>query len=231
MGRCSTLCGMWWTLKPKNGSVWPQWSLPALTMLWDKLHNGSFSVKTWALTVSWCISSVSPQSCNVVYVSHWRAWAVWNECLTPTDLLIHLLHSHFPQCLGAPDCVRHVLFCCLLPLSLALISNKDEGVALIDIVANESFSSVSLTSQIPGQCISLHIPLPAGFSLVQPACCTLASLCLCCCCCCCCCCQPANTFSARPSLGHQAPMCVGKSPLERRGGEGGCFWERHPLSP
>lgn len=62
------------------------------------------------------------------------------------------------------------------PFSSALISNKDEGVALIDIVANESFSSVSLTSQIPGQCVSLLIPLPAGFSLLQPAGCRLAAL-------------------------------------------------------
>lgn len=54
------------------------------------------------------------------------------------------------------------------PLSLALISNKDEGVALIDIVANESFSSVSLTSTIPGQCISPRVLLPAGFSLFRP---------------------------------------------------------------
>ena len=37
------------------------------------------------------------------------------------------------------------------PLPLALISNKDEGVALIDIVPNESLSNVSLTFQIPGQ--------------------------------------------------------------------------------
>lgn len=136
-------------------------------------------------------------------------WSVWAAEEFGSSALLKLTYSfafdtHIPpRCLGDLDrsCVisphppLSPLFLFLYPsprpLSLALISNKDEGVALIDIVANESFSSVSLTSQIPGQCVSLHIPLPAGFSLVRPACCRLASQSLCCRCC-----QPASTCSA-----------------------------------
>lgn len=108
-------------------------------------------------------------------------------------------------------------------LSLALISNKDEGVGLIDIVANESFSSVSLTFLIPGQCFSIHIPLPAGFSLVQPVGCRLAVLRLCCRC------QPANPDC--PS-GTDPPMYAGISPLEHRNADGGgMFWKESRIYP
>lgn len=52
--------------------------------------------------------------------------------------------------------------------------NKDECVASIDIVANESFNSVSLTSLLTGHCVRLHVLLWEGCILVCPLCCRLS---------------------------------------------------------
>lgn len=113
------------------------------------------------------------------------------------------------------------------------ISNKDEGVALIDVVANESFNSASLTSprfQVnASRCTS---PLPAGFGPARPARCRLAAPRLCCC-------QPVNAecfffFASAPvrsSPGHRALMCVGISPLEENSAEGAEYLKREASTP